>query len=114
MGSRLNLIMYSGISNLNKQLWKIKALFLWYLYRGVVLTKDNLAKINWQGKKIRCFCHREEAIKYLFFQCRLAHSVRSLIHVASNLRPPRSVSRLSGVDFCKCLTFISVQIYKTF
>ena len=38
--------------NLNKVLWKIKTplkikIFLWYLRRGVVLTKDNLAKQNW-------------------------------------------------------------------
>ena len=26
-----------------------KRIFLWYLHNGVTLTKDNLAKRNWQG-----------------------------------------------------------------
>ena len=42
--------------NLNKRIWKLKAplkikIFLWYLRRGVILTKDNLAKRNWQGNQ---------------------------------------------------------------
>jgi hypothetical protein len=28
--------------------------FVWYLRRGVVLTKDNLAKYNWHGSKKVC------------------------------------------------------------
>jgi len=46
--------------NLNKRIWKLKAplkikIFLWYLRRGVILTKDNLAKRNWQGNQQCCF-----------------------------------------------------------
>jgi hypothetical protein len=38
----------------------------WYLCRGVIQTKDNLAKRNWHRSK-RCeFCHHGENIKYLF------------------------------------------------
>ena len=45
-----------NIPNLNKIIWKLKAplkikIFLWYLRRGVFLTKDNIAKWNWQGTK---------------------------------------------------------------
>jgi hypothetical protein len=44
----------------NRFLWKLKIplkvkVFLWFLYRGVTLTKDNLAKINWHGNKKCCF-----------------------------------------------------------
>jgi len=45
-----------NIPNLNKSIWKLKAplkikIFLWYLRQGVILTKDNLAKCNWQGNQ---------------------------------------------------------------
>jgi hypothetical protein len=44
-------LIHFDVPNLNKRLWKLKVLlkikiFLWYLRRGVVLTKDNLAKRN--------------------------------------------------------------------
>jgi hypothetical protein len=37
-------------------LWKMKIplrikIFMWYLKRGVVLTKDNLARWNWNGNR---------------------------------------------------------------
>ena len=39
--------------NQNKRIWKLKAplkikIFLWYLRRDVILTKDNFLKWNWQ------------------------------------------------------------------
>ena len=62
-------LIYQNVLNLNKRLWKLKAplkikIFLWYLRRGVILTKDNLAKRNWQGSKQYCFCHENETIHY--------------------------------------------------
>jgi hypothetical protein len=41
---------------LHKMIWKIKIplkikIFLWFLQKGVVLTKDNLARKNWKGNK---------------------------------------------------------------
>src|ERR1041384_7193740 len=49
----------------NKTLWKLKItlrikIFLWYLIKGVVLTKDNLVKRNWQGSKTCAFCNSDE------------------------------------------------------
>jgi hypothetical protein len=40
----------------NDKLWKLKIplrikVFGWYICKGVVLTKDNLAKQNWHGSK---------------------------------------------------------------
>ena len=40
----------------NKKIWKMKIplktkVFAWYLRRGVILTKDNLAKRKWHGSK---------------------------------------------------------------
>ena len=58
--------------NLNKRIWKLKAplkikIFLWYLRRGVILTKDNLAKRNWQGNHQCCFCHENKNETYICF-----------------------------------------------
>ena len=82
----------------NKHLWKIRVplkikIFTWYLCRGVVLTKDNLAKRNWQGSTKCMFCHHDESIKHLFFECQFARSIWSAIQMASNLYPPSSVAR---------------------
>jgi hypothetical protein len=68
----------------NDKLWKLKIplqikVFRWYLRKGVVLTKDNLAKQNWHRSKKCVFCHQDETIKHLFFQCRLARSIWSVI-----------------------------------
>lgn len=87
----------------NKIIWKLKVpleinfyFILWYLRRGVIQTKDNLARRNWPGSKKCCFCHNDEKIKHLFFQW-------SLIQVTSYLYPPRSVANmfvswLHGID----------------
>ena len=42
-------------------------MFAWYLRRGVILTKDNLAKRNWQGSKKCVFCHHDENINTFSF-----------------------------------------------
>jgi hypothetical protein len=85
----------------NKHIWKMKIplrikVFAWYLRRGVILTKDNLVRGNWQGSPKCCFCHHDETIKHLFFQCLFAHSIWSAIQVASSLSPPRSVANIFG------------------
>jgi hypothetical protein len=64
----------------NDKLYKLKIplwikVFGWYLRKGVVLMKDNLAKRNRHGSKNCAFCHQDETIKHLFFQCRLARSI---------------------------------------
>ena len=44
---------------------KIK-IFMWFLYQKVILTKDNLAKRNWNGIKCCSFCDIDETIQHLF------------------------------------------------
>jgi hypothetical protein len=51
--------MYSFLMNnakvfYHKPLWNLKV-FMWYLLRGVILTKDNLARRNWHVNKNVCF-----------------------------------------------------------
>jgi hypothetical protein len=42
------------------------------------------------------FCHQDETIKHLFFQCRLARSIWSVIQVASTLFQPYSITNIFG------------------
>ena len=46
---------------------KVK-IFLWYLKKRVVLTKDNLLKRNWRGSNKCCFCIKEETIQHLLME----------------------------------------------
>ena len=74
----------------NKKNWKAKVplkvkIFMWYLRRGVVLTKDNLARRNWSGSKKCCFCTHDETIEHFSFECKFACSTWSVIQIASNL-----------------------------
>jgi hypothetical protein len=60
-----------------------------YLYviplKGVILTKDNLMKRNWQGSEKCCFCHKNETIKHIFFEYRFTWVIWDCIQVALNL-----------------------------
>jgi hypothetical protein len=85
----------------HNKLWKLKIplrikVFGWYLRKGVILTKDNLAKRNWHGSKKCVFCHHDESIKHLFFQYRFARSIWSVIQVASILFSPCSITNIFG------------------
>ena len=92
----------------NKMIWRLKIplktkIFAWYLRRGVILTKDNLIRRNWHGSSQCVFCHHDETIKHLFFQCKFAHSIWSVIQVASGMYPPCSIANifsnwLHGID----------------
>ena len=75
-----------NIHNLNRRLWKLKTsfkikIFLGYLRRGVILTKDDLAKWNWQENQQCCFYHEIEMI-HLFSGCVLQEW-----HVLQCMRP---------------------------
>ena len=58
-------------------IWKIKVplrikIFMWFVHKGVILTKDNLLKRSWIGNSRCCFCDHNETIKHLFLECPLA------------------------------------------
>ena len=85
----------------NKFIWKLKILlkikiFIWYLQRGVILTKDNLAKRNWTRSTKCCFCDCNETIKHLFFDCQHAKIIWGIVHIAAGLTPPKSISHMLG------------------
>jgi hypothetical protein len=83
----------------NTVIWKLKLalkikVFLWYLYKGVILTKDNLARRRWQGDNKCCFYSSEETIQPLLFDCHFARFMWRVIHISFNLSPPTSVHNL--------------------
>jgi len=72
---------------------KIK-IFMWYLKRGVILTKDNLARRNWHGDKCCCFFHLPGSIQHLFFDCFYAKFLWRSIHLLFGIIPPICMSDL--------------------
>ena len=83
----------------HKFIWKLKIPlkiknFLWYLQRGIILTKDNLARKNWTGSQKYCGCNSNETINHLFLDCHYARMVWRVIFFATGLTPPRSISQM--------------------
>jgi hypothetical protein len=81
--------------------WKVKIplkikIFLWFLRRGVLLTKDNLAKRKWKGGTDCCFCNMQETIQHLFFDCLLARLVWGIVCITFDIRIPVSVEDVFG------------------
>jgi hypothetical protein len=70
--------------------------FLWFLQKGVVLTKDNLAKKNWKGSQKCVCCNMNETIQHLFIDCPLAKMIWRFIFYATNLNQPRSINHMFG------------------
>jgi hypothetical protein len=65
------------IRYLLKYIWKIKIplkikIFMWFLSKKVLLTRDNLAKRNWNGNTKYCFCDNEKSVEHLFIFCPFA------------------------------------------
>ena len=60
-------------------LFKIK-IFIRFLNRRVLLTKDNLVKRRWTGCKKCVFSDIDESIKHTFISCQLARQILRLIH----------------------------------
>lgn len=69
---------------------------MWFVHKGVVLTKDNLVKRRWVGSSGCCFCDQDETIKHLFLDCPLAKLLWRTLHIAFNVNPPMSINTLFG------------------
>ena len=87
--------------NLNMRIWKLKVplkikIFLWYLRQGVILTKDNLAKRNWQGNQQCYFCHENEMIQHLFSDCRFTRMVWASVYAAWGIPKPHNMPIMFG------------------
>ena len=86
---------------LRKYIWKMKVplkikIFMWFLYRREILTKDNLVKRKWNGCEKCCFCDQKETIQHLFISCTFAKMIWRIVFMAFNIYPPSNISNLFG------------------
>ena len=115
VSSMYNTMINSHILPNNPLLWKIKVplkvkIFLWLLYKKVILTKDNLARKNWKGNKKCCFCNLDENIHHLFFDCPFAKFIWRVISIAFNIQIPESTSHVYGAWFTNFDASIKYQM----
>uniref|UniRef100_A0A8I6YB20 Reverse transcriptase zinc-binding domain-containing protein n=1 Tax=Hordeum vulgare subsp. vulgare TaxID=112509 RepID=A0A8I6YB20_HORVV len=88
----------------SSHIWNVKVplklkIFLWFVHKGVVLTKDNLAKRNWKGNRRCIFCETYETIKHLFLDCPMAKILWRSIHIAFNITPLLALTCYLGRGF---------------
>jgi hypothetical protein len=69
-------------------------IFLWYLGKGVTLTKDNLSKRKWKGGNKCSFCNNDESIQHLFFKCHVASTVWQIVNIATGIPKPNSIRHI--------------------
>jgi hypothetical protein len=93
----MNGYMFSCANTLErlKVLLKIK-IFMWFLYKKVILIKDNLAKRKLNDCKKCVFCDSEESINYLFFTCPFARLIWRTVQFTFNIPPPANVTNMFG------------------
>ena len=85
----------------HKKIWKINVplkikIFLWFLQKEVILTKDNLARKNWKGSQKYVLCNLNESIQHLFLDCHYARMVWRMVYLATGLTQPRSIRHMFG------------------
>jgi hypothetical protein len=84
----------------NLNFWKIKIplkikVFTWYLHRGMILTKDNFAKCNWQGSK-KSMSFIIMTILFNLYSFSAARSIWPASQIDSTLYWPHSVANIFG------------------
>lgn len=82
-----------------QKIWHMKVslkikIFLLVLKEGVILTKDNLAKRNWNGSKACCFCSTLETIQHLFFDCHYTSFLWRAVFILFSINPSRNTNHL--------------------
>jgi hypothetical protein len=80
-------------------IWKLKLplkvkIFVWYLEKGVVLTKDNLARRQWKGCLKYYFYNLDETIEHLFFDCQMTRIMWRIVHVPFNITQPVNIAHI--------------------
>ena len=62
--------------------------------KGVVLTKDNLARRNWNADTRCSFCHSPKSIHHLFIECFYTKFLWRTVHLVFGISPPLSIDDL--------------------
>jgi hypothetical protein len=83
----------------NRLIWMLKLSlkiknFLWYLSKGVTLTKDNLVRRNWAGNTKCVFYTFEETIQHLFFYYHYARFLWRAPQFTFGIQRPASINGL--------------------
>jgi hypothetical protein len=86
----------------NIYLWKLKIplkikVFLWLLYKKVILTKDSLVKRNWHRNEKCYFCDNYETIQHIFFDCDLTKFIWRVMYLSFGLIPQVSIKHMFGI-----------------
>jgi hypothetical protein len=71
-------------------------IFMWFVQRKEILTKDNLFKRNWPGSTKCYFCEQNESIGHLFIKCPFAKIIWQIVYMAFNITPPLSIVHMFG------------------
>lgn len=85
-----------------KKVWKFKIplkikIFIWLFAKNKILTKDNLFKKGWRKGDKKCqFCHLEETVQHLFFECPVAKLLWNVVCCALNIKPILNFQHLFG------------------
>jgi hypothetical protein len=86
---------------MKKYIWKLKIplkikIFLWFLSKKVLLTKDNLVKRRWTGCTNCVFCGEQETVEHLFIACPLAKLIWRTVTFTHDLPPPTNITNMFG------------------
>jgi hypothetical protein len=119
-GSFLVKSMYPDYMNghtifLRKYIWKLEIplkvhIFMWFLHKKVILTKDNLARRNWKGCKKCVFCDSLESINHLFFDCPFAKLIWRVIQFTFNI-PHRLMSQTCSGTKVRIRIYFSASMW---
>jgi hypothetical protein len=71
-------------------------IFMWFLHKKVILTKDNLLKRRWSGCPKCAFCTYHETVEHLSLDVRFAKMVWQVVHFTFNIPPPANIKNMSG------------------
>jgi hypothetical protein len=74
---------------------KIK-IFIWYIQKGVTLTKNNLARQNWDVSKQCSFCTNNESIQHHFYNCYYVRFLWGLLFITFGITPPQNSEHMFG------------------
>jgi hypothetical protein len=85
----------------NTYAWKIKVplkiqIFMWFIYKKVILPKDNITKRRWIGCTKCVFCGSKETIDHLFISCHFSRLVWRVVHFTFNILPPSNITNIFG------------------